>query len=265
MHGLPGPDLPAMSLPAGISRAAGAVLPAIAAAAGRTGVNFSALFHTARLESGFNPSARANSSTATGLFQFIDSTWLEMLERHGAANGIASLPRPQALALRNDPEIASLMAAEHMAENATALEKALGRRTDATDLYLAHFLGAGGATRFLRRLADAPETAGATLLPAAAKANQAIFYAQGVPRSLAEIHRLLGTRLAGSTAPGPALPAAIRARAAAGQPDGPGQNSSATAVRGMETGVASGGSTGNPIPPAEAARFAYLLLAELGG
>jgi hypothetical protein len=178
-----------------LGAAAGRVAPAIARAAERVGEDFGALLHTARLESGFNPTARARTSSATGLFQFLDSTWLTMLARHGPKHGIAPGSRSEALALRRDPQVASLMAAEFMGENRRTLEGALGRAASATDLYLAHFLGAGGAVRFLSAMANDPGRAAAELFPRAASANRAIFFGGGAPRSLADIHALFARRL----------------------------------------------------------------------
>lgn len=254
------PDALLAALPAKMAGAAQRVLPAIADAARRTGADFGALFKMARLESGFRADARAGSSSAAGLFQFIDSTWLQMLRKHGADSGLAGagvpggLSRAQALQLRNDPAIASLMAARHMADNAAALERTLGRSPDETDLYLAHFLGLGGAGKFLTGLAAAPDTSGASLFPAAAKANPGIFYAGGNPRSLGEIHQLLAARLNATPAPadtrpppaGTRLPAAMQAQLAA-------------------AGAAAADAPGAAIAPAAAAQLAYLLLAELGG
>jgi len=198
-------------------------MPAIAHAAERVGEDFAALLQVARLESGFNPSARARTSSATGLFQFIDSTWLAIIGRYGARHGISASGRAEALALRRDPQVASLMAAEFMAENRRALEGRLGRPASATDLYLAHFLGRSGAIRFLDALATEPGRAAADLFPAAAAANRAIFFVRGAPRSLAELHALFARRLGAAdgtspTADGPGsgtgVPAETRGHAA---------------------------------------------------
>lgn len=178
-----------------LGAAASRVAPAIARAAERVGEDFGALLHTARLESGFDPAARARTSTATGLFQFLDSTWLAMLARHGPKHGVAPASRTEALAMRRDPQVASLMAAEFMRENRRTLEGALGRTASPTDLYLAHFLGAGGAVRFLSAMASDPARVAADLFPRAAAANRAIFFAGGAPRSLGEIHALFARRL----------------------------------------------------------------------
>lgn len=232
------------SLPAKMARAAQAVVPAIADAARRTGADFGALFKMARLESGFRANASAAASSATGLFQFIDSTWLQTLRKHGAEAGIGDLPRAKALQLRNDPQIASLMAAHHMADNAAILQQALGRAPTDTDLYVAHFLGVGGASKFLRGLASTPDASAASMFPAAARANPAIFYQNGAPRSLAAVHQLLESRLNATPAPAP-LPATLQAQ--------------------LATTQGAPAKTGTAIAPAAAAQLAYLLLADLGG
>jgi hypothetical protein len=238
-----------------ISSAAAAVLPALRDAASKVDVDFDALFNTARLESGFNPNARARTSSATGLFQFIDATWLETLKRHGARHGIAPATRDEALALRRDPQVASLMAAEHMADNAEAIEARTGRAATTVDLYLAHFLGSGGAATFLAGLAGNPAAAAATMLPAAARANKAIFFDGGTPRTLQQVHDLLARRLDGPTAtplpgrgaphPAPTLAHVLEARPLSASP-----KSGPKDLPAMES--------------RRAAQVAYLLLADLG-
>jgi hypothetical protein len=237
-----------------VSRAAAAVLPAIERAAERTGVDFTALFETARVESGFNPAAKARTSSATGLFQFLDSTWLAMLDRHGAKHGIAANTRTQALELRKDPAVASLMAAEFMAENGRAIEGAIGRAANTVDLYLAHFLGAGGATRFLGALADDPGASAASLFPKAAAANRSIFFGGGGPRTLEQVYGHFADKLgAGTIRPeraeeaGTAVPEVLPAPLeATGTSAAVGTSASETAAR-------------------RAAQAAYVLLAGLGG
>ncbi|MFA7440908.1 MAG: transglycosylase SLT domain-containing protein [Sphingomonadaceae bacterium] len=197
------------------------VMPALKAAAARTGVDFSALLQTAKVESSLNPDAKAPTSTATGLFQFIESTWLSTLSKHGRRHGIEAGNRADALALRRNPWVASLMAAEHMGENRQTLEKGLGRAVGGTDLYLAHFLGSGGALKFLRAMAVNPAMTAADLLPAAARANKAIFFDGAAARTLADVHGLLARKLgAGTDVPpdanraGTDVPLAVKARVA---------------------------------------------------
>jgi hypothetical protein len=170
-----------------------AVRAAIRRAADATGVNFELLVETARRESAMNPNARAGTSSATGLFQFIESTWLDMVRRHGARHGLgaqaASLQqgadaatRREILAMRRDPEISARMAAELARENAQTLRAHLGRPPTAGELYAAHVMGAGGALRLIEAAAQgAPDAA--TLFPREAAANRGLFYANGAPRS----------------------------------------------------------------------------------
>lgn len=247
----------------GLTRSAGKVLPALQSAATRTGIDFSFLFNTARLESSFRPDARAKTSSATGLFQFIDSTWLSTLRKHGAAHGIHPASREEALQLRTNPAVASLMAAEHAADNAHQLEQGIGRKPTASDLYLAHFLGSGGAIRFLQGLAANPDMAAANMLPAAARANKTIFFKDGAPRSLQGVHDLLALRFSGDPTAASTM--------ASNKPERPTISAAATqhpllerltyaaAARAGDAGPAQGGPD-----PRRAAQAAYLLLAELG-
>lgn len=202
------------------------VVGAIARAAEATGVDFSYLLAQARLESSLDPAARASSSSAAGLYQFTRGTWLQTLEKHGAAHGVAWADaaidrgrvadpalRQQVLALRHDPDLSARMAAELARDNRAALLPVLGREPDPAELYLAHFLGAGGASRFLTALAADPAQSAAALLPEAAAANRAIFYQDGQPRSLGGLMALMRDKV-GQAMGQPALPGAAWSTAA---------------------------------------------------
>src|SRR3546814_11149894 len=80
--------------------------------------------------------------------------------------------RQQILDLRTQPEIASAMAAEHAADNQQTLEAQLGRNVTSTDLYLAHFIGVGGAAKFLRANHQNPGPSAAAVLPAAHRTSR---------------------------------------------------------------------------------------------
>jgi len=170
-----------------------AVHAAIRRAADATGVNFSLLVETARRESAFNANARAGTSSATGLFQFIESTWLDMVRRHGAQHGLGAQAqalaqganaetRREILALRTDPELSARMAAELARENAQALQSRIGRPPSAGELYAAHVLGSGGAARLIEAAANGADSA-AAIFPREAAANRGLFYANGQARS----------------------------------------------------------------------------------
>jgi len=170
-----------------------AIRAAIQRAARATGVDFSLLVETARRESALNPQARAGTSSATGLFQFIESTWLDMVRRHGAAHGLAAQSaalrqgadaetRREILALRSDPELSARMAGELARENAAALQAQLARAPNAGELYAAHVMGPSGALRLIEAAQrGAPDAA--ALFPREAAANRGLFYADGAPRS----------------------------------------------------------------------------------
>ena len=185
------------------------VQDAIGRAAQATGTDFDYLLAQARLESGLDPAAKARTSRAAGLYQFVDATWLATLDRHGAAHGLGwaadaidggkrvdPAMRAGIMALRFDPAAAATMAGELAADNRAALTAATGRDPNPTELYLAHFLGAEGATRFLRaEQADATASA-AALMPQAAAANRTIFYRpDGGARSLGEVHALISGKM----------------------------------------------------------------------
>ncbi len=178
------------------------VRAAIQRAAAATGVDFSLLVETARRESALNPNARAGTSSATGLFQFIDSTWLDMVARHGDAHGLGAeaavlrqgaggATRRNILALRNDPEISARMAGELARENAATLQARLGRAPSAGELYAAHVMGSGGALRLIEAAGQGAPSA-AAIFPREAAANRGLFYASGEPRSAQALLDRLG-------------------------------------------------------------------------
>lgn len=193
------------------------VTAAIANAAARTGVSFDYLMDQARIESGMRPDARASTSSASGLYQFTKQTWLSTVKQHGDAHGLDwaanaisknadgtfavadTALRSSILDLRNNPEAAAAMAAEFAADNENYLQARVGSSPEPVDLYLAHFLGAEGAARFLSAHDENPDQAAAMLFPAAASANHPIFYQDdGRTRSLSEIRRNFAAKLGNS-------------------------------------------------------------------
>lgn len=191
------------------------IVRSIRQASQTTSTDFGLLMAQAAQESGFQPDAKAGTSSAAGLFQFIDSTWLDMVRRFGAKYGIGALAqqigsdgngrpvvttpavRRQILELRNDPQLSASLAGEYNRLNKTEVERALGHSVGPADLYMAHFLGAAGATTFLKAVERNGSTIAADLLPDAAAANRNIFYdAQtGQPRTVAQIYRSFSDRI----------------------------------------------------------------------
>ena len=210
---------PASARPAS-ARIAAPVMDAMQNASARTGIDFDYLVDVARVESRFDPAARASTSSARGLYQFTRQTWLETLQRHGADHGLAWAAgaigrdasgrltvadpqlREQILDLRNDPAAAATMAGALTADNRDYLEGRIGRAAEPVDLYLAHFLGSGGAARFLSALDADPGQPGAPMMPEAAAANRSVFYAaDGRMRSLSEIRERFRAKLDDGDAP----------------------------------------------------------------
>jgi hypothetical protein len=206
------PNNPMPPLPPG---ATPNVVGSIRQAARATDIDFGLLMAQAQQESGFHADAKASGSSATGLFQFIDSTWLGLVRQFGDKYGAAALAqqitadgagratvadpatRQKILDLRQDPRLSASLAAEYARLNKDALEQALGRKAGNADLYMAHFLGAGGATTFLKAVSSAGTTVAADLLPEAAAANRAVFYdtSTGRPRSVAEVYQSFTSKL----------------------------------------------------------------------
>ena len=198
--------------PATAARTA-AVRGAIARAAERTGVDFDYLLGQAQSESGLDPAAHARTSSAAGLYQFIDQSWLGTIKRHGAEHGLGwaadavqrvggrwtvadPAARQAVFALRQDPDASALMAAASASENAGTLRSALGRAVNGTDLYFAHFLGPAGARRFLKAADADPGASAAALFPREAAVNHAIFFGKGgSPRSLGQVYAMMGRKL----------------------------------------------------------------------
>ncbi len=167
------------------------VLGAIQKASAKTGVNFAYMVQQAAAESSFNPSAKAKTSSASGLYQFIKSTWLDMVGKYGEKYGVdTDQPRAELLKLREDPEIASYMAAEFAGENQRFLEQHWGGEVGSTELYFAHFMGAGGASAFMKARDEDPSQKAALLFPDAAKANRNVFYdtKTGRAKSIDEVY-----------------------------------------------------------------------------
>src|SRR5271170_6515224 len=72
---------------AGVDPVRARVTGAIKQAANNTGASFQYMLTTAKMESDFNPSAGASTSSAHGLYQFIDQTWLGTVKEAGAQLG----------------------------------------------------------------------------------------------------------------------------------------------------------------------------------
>ena len=239
----------------------GAVHKAIYNAASATGVDFNYLFNQARVESSLNPEAKARTSSATGLYQFIEQSWLGVVAKHGEEHGLGwaasaitrgsdgryrvadSAMRSAILDLRRDPDASAAMAAEFASDNRDYLEKRLGHDVESVDLYLAHFLGAGGATKFLRSYEASPDASAAAIFPAASRSNRGVFYNRdGSARSLSEVRSRFAAKFEGAS---PAI-------------------ESSPSIWAQRKENAPPGSARTGLVMTTQARLAYLMLASLG-
>ena len=177
-----------------INGAASPIAGAIRDAARTTGTSFEYLLTTAQIESNLNPAAQASTSSAKGLYQFIDQTWLATMKQAGPALGLGNyaaaiaqtpdgvyvVPDPAARAtimrLRSDPTVSAAMAGVYTRSNEAKLSAAIGRAPSEGELYIAHFLGPDGAAKLIATAANQPQTSAAALFPGAAAANRPIFY-----------------------------------------------------------------------------------------
>ncbi len=203
---------------------------AFANASASTGTSFAYLVQTAKRESNFDPQAVAKTTSATGLFQFVEQTWLETMKTSGAKYGLGQLAaqitqsssgkfsvadpaiKQQILELRKDPKVASFMAGELSAANATFLTSKIGRTPTAGELYAAHFLGAKGAAQLINAAASTPARSAVDVFPKQAAANPSIFMSGGQAKTVGELysnlmskHLDLGTTLPVAQASQPAV------------------------------------------------------------
>lgn len=194
-----------------------AVLAAIRLGSLRTGVEFPYLMELAAAESSFNPRASARTTTAAGLYQFKEDTWLEAVRRHGGKYGLQRYARrvefvvdddgtrqpvihdpalrQQVLDLRYNPVLCTLLAAEKVRDGKRRLSGKLSRKPGRTDLYLTHFFGMTGALSFLKVLATNPDSIAGELFPGAARRNRNIFQRSNhTLRTVTEVYHLLGRK-----------------------------------------------------------------------
>lgn len=227
-----------MAIDSIIATASARVAGAIRDAARSTGASFEYLLTAARIESNLNPAAQAPTSSAKGLYQFIDQTWLSTLKNSGAAHGYGQYAdaitqtadgryevadptmRAAIMRLRSDPTASALMAGAFTQNNAVQLATAIGRMPTEGELYIAHFLGSDGASKLINVAARQPQMSAAKMFPQAAAANPSIFLNKlGQPRSAGDVYATLTGRF--ENARGVAFAPELRGSAgtAVGTPD----------------------------------------------
>src|SRR3974390_3253213 len=178
----------------GLDPARAKIAGAIKQASDSTGASFGYLVAAAKIESNLQPTASASTSTARGLYQFIEQTWLGTVKQAGASFGYGQYAdaitlepsgnytvsdpalRQQILKLRDDPAANAAMAGVLTQSNSFKLVSAIGRRPTDHELYIAHSLGVGGAAKLISSNESNPQANAAQMFPQAAAANHSIFY-----------------------------------------------------------------------------------------
>jgi hypothetical protein len=187
--------------------AANTVVSALQKASAATGVDFNYLLGTAMRESGLKADAKSSASSASGLFQFVEQTWMSLVKDHGAKYGLGSMAnaiqkgddgryhakdandRSAILRLRNDPQISALMAGEYAKQTQNDMEGKLGRKVSSGELYAGHLFGPSQACKLIRSAQGDPHSQACDLFPKAADANPNIFYhADGSPKTVKEVY-----------------------------------------------------------------------------
>jgi hypothetical protein len=246
---------------------------AIRQAAQSTGISFEYLLTTAKIESNLNPSAQASTSSAKGLYQFIDQTWLGTMKQDGAALGLGRYAdaitrapggryevadpamRAAILRLRTDPQASAMLAGALTRNNAALVGASIGRKPTNGELYIAHFLGADGAGKLINGAASRPQTSAAAMFPHAAAANHNIFYdSHGRARSVGEVYSkltgLFDSARTVAVAQGGATLSPVAARSGGAAPLPPPVTVAARPVKAVPAPAMRVASAAPPIPPA---------------
>ncbi len=201
------------TISAGLDSARAKIAGTIKSAASATGASFEYLISAAKIESNLNPKAQASTSSARGLYQFIEQTWLGTVKEAGAAFGFGkyadaisksesgrysvsdSATRDEILKLRDDPAANAAMAGVLTQSNSFKLTGMIGRRPTDSELYMAHFMGVSGASKLISKAEDSPGVSGPAMFPSAAAANRSIFYNRdGSARSVSQVYSVLTSR-----------------------------------------------------------------------
>jgi len=144
-----------------------------------------------KAESNNNPNAKNPNSTASGLLQFTNKTWNDMVMRYGAQTGIR-------LSDKNNPQAQQTMAALYAKDNIKELQPLIGRMPDKVELYMSHVLGAHGAAPVINAAVTDPNREALTLVPRPKiDANRGLFFnpRTGQPRTVGEFYAELQRRI----------------------------------------------------------------------
>lgn len=185
----------------------------------KSNFNFMYLYHLSKLESSHLPYASANTSSALGLFQFTNDTWIKTFVAHAADYGYGDYARQirrnsdgdyvfpnnamrdyVTVTLRQNPEFSGEMAAELAKDNYQYLQENYAGKITLTEVLVAHFFGGDSAVKFLNAKDSTPDLAAASLFPKQAEKNEGTFYSKSSDnklraRSVLEIYQLMAHKM----------------------------------------------------------------------
>jgi len=183
------------------------IVGAIRMASIKNNFDFAYMMELAETESSFRYNIKSKSSSAKGLYQFIETTWLTMLRKHGAkykldneAQTYNPIIEKELIALRSNPRLSALISVDFQKINLNREKCYLqDREISRTDLYLSHFLGINDSIVFLQQLKKTPKAIAADSFTAAAKYNKYIFYNRKKhisksPSDMQEVYNKLGKK-----------------------------------------------------------------------
>lgn len=162
---------------------------ASSATGGRISANY--LTVLAGKESSFGKNTVAETSSARGTYQFTKGTWLDTFGKYGSAFGFdpKSMTKNEILALRDNEDLSTNMAAIFAGNNKSFVEKSLGRSITDGELAIAHFMGRGGGAKFLGIFERNPNANAAAAFPESAAANKSIFFHKnGSPKTIQQVY-----------------------------------------------------------------------------
>lgn len=158
----------------------------VKSAAETVGVDPSLASTVVAVESSFKANAKAGTSSASGLNQFTNAKWDEMMGKHANVYKIPTSATPQ------DAKANALLGSVSLKKN-LQLAASNGLPANALTAYLMHFLGTSGGQRFLNMPDDAVP---GLMMPEAAAANKSIFFtSDGKGRTKSQIMALLQDKL----------------------------------------------------------------------
>jgi hypothetical protein len=171
-----------------------------------SGHEFTVLLAQVVGETGMQPHAVNKQTGAAGPFQFVKSTWLAMVRKHGVELGIKpelvdqitvdhkgkmKIADPKSLQdvldLRHDVALSAQMASKYGQDTKTMLQHLLHRAPTETEVHMTFLLGPAGASRLINAAAATPDVPSDKIVAPAAAANPRLFHdATGRVRTAAE-------------------------------------------------------------------------------